>query len=240
MEKQYYTVREIILGLREEYIKNQKELEELKKCIVIRNEEVKSFTFEIGNEKEQEIIVRLQKRGNLLQRFIQCIMDEYVIEETECIYNNEKYFRSKNLKVDRNKIVDFQNGRKQVFANPFVEKIKLSPISLTGKGFDVGFWVDQKGIKLYKNKMMTLESMLEYSANTDTLSLKSGSMCASSSNLSSILNIQVPCMVFKNYHKEAIDRNSGKELYTEVFAPCQKASFTFNETQSGIVLVKTN
>jgi len=119
MEKQYYTVREIILGLREEYIKNQKELEALSKCFDIRNSEVQNFNLEVGNVEKKEIIAHLSKRGNFIQRVLSLLFEDYIVEEQECIYSNEQGLRTRNLKLSRDNIVEFRNLRKQIFSNPF-------------------------------------------------------------------------------------------------------------------------
>lgn len=239
MEKQYYTVREIILGLREEYIKNQKALEHLKNYMTLVNREIEDFRITIGNKEDEELIARFQKRGNILQRVIKTIMDDYVIEEEEAFHDNEALFYSKNLMINDTRKPEFKEAVEKIFRSPFVEKIGIHSIFLTGKGFDASFGINENGIKLYKTRVTELESVLEYSAPTDTLLVKSGKYSISNANLTGLLDLKVPCMVFKNYHKELIDKNGNKTLYAEVFHPCLKAKFTFHEQSGQILLVKT-
>lgn len=238
MEKQYYTVREVILGLRDEYVKNQARLDNLKKYFYIADKNVKSFNFETGNINEQQIIARFEKRGNIIQKLLSELLEEYTIESRETIYTLESSFYPKTLNINPSKLSEFKEEVNKIFGNVFLGKIGITPISLTGKDFDLSFWIDSKGIKLYKRNIMELETSLEYRASTDEIMVKSGTYSVSSANLMRLLEIKVPSMAFKNYHKELIEKQS-KPLYLESFEPCLKTSLNFEEHTDRILLVKT-
>lgn len=239
MEKQYYTVREIILSLRSEYLKNQEALNHLKSYLTIQDKNVKKFRLGIGNRENEEIVAYLEKRGNLLDSILKSFIQDYIKEEKEHVHDSEILFFSKSLRISLTKTPLFKKEAKMIFETPFVQKVTLNSISLTGEDYNINFWINPEGIKIYKSELDTFDSLLEYNASKDILSIKGSNKMISSMNVSKLLEMKIPAMILKNYHKELLEQLGNKPLYAEVFSPCKRADFKFEEQENKLLLVKT-
>lgn len=239
MEKQYYAVREIILGLRSEYLKNQEALNHLKSYLAIQDENVKEFRLGIGDKEKEEIVAYLEKRGSLLDSILKKFIQNYIKEEKEQVHNSEILFFSKSLKISLTKTPLFKKEVKLIFESPFVQKVTLNSILLTGEDYNIHFGINPQGIKIYKSELGTFDSLLEYNASKDILSFNRFDKLFSSMDVSKLLEMKIPSMILKNYHKELVEQLGNKPLYAEVFSPCKRADFKFEEQENKLLLVKT-
>lgn len=81
MEKFYYNISEIIFGLRDEYIKNQQLLEELKRYVEVSDGKVDKELYcrEAFDTCSNEIYARISKRQNELQKMLHHIGVELTV-----------------------------------------------------------------------------------------------------------------------------------------------------------------
>ena len=234
MEK-CYTIREFLLSLRNEYLQNQKALNHLKNYIMIMNKKVENFRLSIG---EEEIIVYIKRREITLDRILNRCLKKNNKEIKELIYNSEEFLSLKNLRIYPSEISTFEKEVKLILETPFVQKATLNSVSFKTEDYSINFGINIEGIKIYESKYEKFDSMLEYNAFKDILSINRFNKEFSNTDIDELLDIKIPSTVLQNYHKELLEQLESKPLRTSEFEPFKKADFKFEEYTTKLSLVK--
>ena len=125
-----YYLKDIILGLRNEYLKNQKELAILKKCLVFNTNKVKDINPFIKIDDEIiQIMLSIEKRQNILKIALKNIDKIFNKTEQENPLkiqkksNNEYFIRNNCYNVEV--IESYQNKFQQAIKNLQENKVAL-------------------------------------------------------------------------------------------------------------------
>ena len=200
--KEKYTVKEVIFGQREEYIKLQRDLSFLKELCDTNDENIKDFNFRLSNENNiycDFIIEPNNLKGiftellSLLKRntsYAECVKEEDKIKIINRYYNvfikpeyMNKFNKIYNEIICSPFINNFNFGYN--LCNSFLHYIYAMPTFI-----DIGFTCQGKKIR--------------YNANIDKLFLEMSDVI-SNDLIIDFFNYQIPKEMFSEYQREIIE-----------------------------------
>lgn len=246
MEKRnYYYLREIILGLREEYLKNKISLENLKKHIIIDDKKINNIDFKIFKDKENRLSLfcYLEKRQNVINKLFNSLnnIDDmgYIIE----ILKDSEYYGIKpmeGIKVDN--LLEFRKESEKIINSDFNKNIQLQLFDLMSadRNYDLLINAHKIEVKCY-NKLV---SDISYLQNKDVITVSAVSV-GKNSNISihRALNLEVPKDLLNDYYIDLIDSTpiAFKNVYIEPYMnSLESIELNISENNSGVVLKKIN
>ena len=241
-------MKEIILGLRNEYQKNRKLLDELKLYCEYDDKKIKDFYFYIqGMKSNHELYCEIVKRRNLMQELGIKIKDLVIGEDLnhDAILtkdnNNSYYFvglcDNYPICVDLSFMEKFSKAVDKVFESEFVRNINInSGILFKDSGQSYSFNISYENISIYTMGL----PKLYYNSRLDTIRAYSFNEKFLPSSIYDILNFEIPSEKLKPYHITTINNNStlNEDITFESFQPCRNIEFSIEEQEKQIVLSK--
>lgn len=217
MEKQNYTVKEIILGTRREYRKLYDYLYVLKALTVCNNKEVQDYYFKLSvdNGKKPELIWQFMQNPRTLRGLVYYLqksidsfkdMPEYKIilkhERNERLIINEQY----DVSVDGELVEYFERIVDLIISSNFANSINFKFHSLPDmKGSLI---LSLNGIS-YNCILNNNYTSLDYYSEFDYIKLHHGNEdILDVSLLREMLNAPIPGEVLSTYHRNLISESS--------------------------------
>ena len=218
---QSYTYKEILLGLREEYLKNQQRLDALKKYVSLDNkkeyEEYGFFVFNDGKDKYVELALR--QRQSVIVKLIETLSNKIIGEsdkKTTCIaheFNGEMRYmtfpNSKNYSI--NDMNSLMADADRVLGSEFVQKIA------TGKKY---FEDDDYAFKLSPSNILVdtgyhkadyPPARFLYTPDHDILTIIAYDDPLYIEHVNNVFGYEIPADVLTEYHREIIDNSEDKD-----------------------------
>lgn len=220
MNRDYYYLKEIFLGLREEYLQNELLLTKLKEYIILKDKRINDFYFYLyqnQNLNTTQLWLSLEEKKKSLLTIICEYLRLSTRNSTECLVTktNPKNYNLKdnkfNIEFNKEKYRELNEDLEIILNSDFVKNMLLD-------------YQDKKNntkINLTLSKIIfaTEEYWFDYfSYNKEYFSIVNtiNSKAISSNNILNLLETKVPKEYFSNYHKQIIEKNKDlKEIKIE-------------------------
>lgn len=243
MEEKKYKVEEVLLGFREEYLKIQSELKELKKSTLCFDKRVNDFNFFLTSQLEYqnpELFCRFDVKENAFKKALADFLLQfgwdikvYGKDETQVLRDfNNRYLLTGfyHAQVEYGSI--FHEQVEKIMKSDFVKFfLDDEPISFADSSIHLyGDWL--------RFALQGIGS-LSYDASSDSLSL---STFNDDIILPEVLDYPIPYKTFQLYHRNVISRyrNSAKGVIVEDFASSSKnTKYQIEEDEKTIILRRT-
>lgn len=250
--EEYYTVKEILLGLREKQIKIENELRILEEMLIThKNEKYDGSHFtNVVIGKYKSLFYQLycnytfiEKLCHLKQFNESLFRDNYVlvVSDKDEKGNHILYHNNQNLVKDGMQ-ESFNEKVESILNDKFVNEIYLSHCSYRSKLLDIKC----VGLNYLDNDNSFINNMidLKYQSRNDEISLEVSGRNryrTLSSILDEVLNVKIPKKYLREYIQEIIETNS--ETKKEIYIPNErlvqdKNSYYLNQEKENYVLVK--
>lgn len=186
----YYTIFDIISGLRPEYIKTKKDLEDLKRFVEVATKEDIRFSIQTHGYINPIFLYQLRRTGLLgmlmngdgkIGRFIPHVPPKE-LEKYGNIYSIPDKF------VHITNEVDFSNGVDKILNSEFAQNINFK-----GEIGDLSFFIDSGYISLKYG------SVNLYYSVSENFTIKSSEI--------KLLSYEIPQSELPDYHVEMIEKN---------------------------------
>lgn len=233
--KKTYNYIEVLLSLREEYLKNELELEKLKELTELKDDKITDYYFICVESYTNKLLLDREviksKFKQLIERFrdvidlssiSECRKDEfgnYVIEEwsykTPTILNQKAF----NEQADK------------ILTSEFVKNITNRSI-LVSNG-NINF--TSSSILLHRDNY---KKRCGYWAHDDCLQIQSVSKL-NDADLFYLLDTSIPTTSLNDWQREIIDRNYdqiGDIIYPEIIKPCRKINLSIDKEDHKVYL----
>ena len=253
MQKENYTIQEIILGLRSEYQKQQVELEKLKKLCGFDKKIVEDFDFYVSNgerkeELQPELCCKYIEKQNQLQK---------LLKKIDNIISGEKI----NISPKYDAISVCDNNNRNYFSLANKETLEKYPIYVPE--------YNDEEFSILKNKLLSSEFAIPFSnrspSDLDYLSIKTASIIISlwqescvfyqpktdsirfirnreltDEEIVSLLEKTIPSSSLHPYHITTIDTSGiiGKSIILEKTVPSKNVELSIREEEKQFVLSK--
>ena len=236
-----YTTKQILFGLRKEYIEVEKQLTELKKYVNV-SKKVEDFDFHItGNPSE--LFLYLHKKKNILERF-EDLLGLYIYGTTN--YNvtngiNSSYYYNKkeicsipnqeelNKKIEQIVQTDFF---KNILANNYTSipcnENKINTIQITPG--HIGFINGVNGIYPH----------LDYYPRSDELVMKNEEKIITPDDIFKLLNLSFNGSYLNNYHHNILNNYEEKEINIDDCFISNEAKIEIIEEPKKLILKPKN
>lgn len=249
MEKNYYELREVIMGLRDEYLKARRQLDELKQYVNVFSIYVNGIHFELFKDenKKAELVACYEQKNKLLNFWFnhkykgydavflkRDESDNYYIPAfyTALITNQEKF---KEIKEQiRNS--DFVDNLWPTYYDCLTTEDKR----IIKNENAMFYGVMDSGVKL-----SYCDTTLKYDSLNDKFILemysKNKNKTSDAEFIKKLLGIKIPNDLLSQYHKDTIDNNpSRKKLITfsEEHPIKKKAQYSIEDDGQKLVLTR--
>ena len=268
MENNVYTYRQILIGLRNEYLIVKKELEELNKYIVNNSKSNCECHFRLGiplkhrNETNANLMISANKRKKELFYKSKYIMQAFGIIKrkqtlTEMIKNECGIYLPKKIingKLDKRFDISILSEKEKEFAEK-VDVLRNSDFSkfMYYSEEELSSIIGTNGEHIwhtstdYSQSFSNDELFLKYIGLDDIIEL--GSVCKHNENFKPItneilqkaMNTEFPKSAFSDYHRKIIDSYLSLEkqiIFSEDYLPIKHSKFTIEEKGMSLVLHK--
>lgn len=255
MERDYYTLGQVILGLRDEYQKHQSDLRLLKDFCDVDEKKVADFRFSVfqPENRQPELHCDYEPKQNKIEKLIANFRKKtgsYIYGKYKAILvtdNNSYHFCSNNYPVHIRKCYSnmdksFQEKTTEILNSDFSKNIKTKYIEIVNTEINYALTIEQRLINLYiresNNKFP--RSVILYGPREDIISICSFDKKISSELIESVLEIKVPKEKLSNYHIGIIDTTEviAKPINLQRIQPCKQVEFSIQEEEKQIVLSK--
>lgn len=251
MKENNYTLKEVIFGSREEYLKIQRDLEFLRTLCDSKDKNVKDFEFRLFKlrQRKPEIFCEFIQnpstlRGNIIgliriiDKFFESLEDPD-FQTGKCLKNNnnEYYIMNKyyNAFVKAGKQKKFAMVFEEILNSDFVNKINFGHYPLEAKlhGLLVavrGIQFNNSIIELYYNVKNDQIEIMNYRYNTTTEEM-----------INEVLNFEISKNIFSDYHRTIIEKSPAMQkqiVYNLEGNNCRELNLYINEKSDKIVLRK--
>lgn len=256
-KKDYYELKDLVLGLRDEYQKNEQLLLALKQYTTICDKRVSDLYFDVHQSFLEDRLPTLGyhliiKRNKLHQLYV-----DYAKKKGFYLYGRDygmvrkdsqsgyQIGKDYHVRVDDEKA--FAELSQTILESAFALNIQTHYLELENEQIDCALEIHHGGILLNirKDQGDLFDSLIVYNSREDKIYFdiysKNAKLCdCSSQYLEKALKIEFPKDMFSDYHRDVIDHNedTDKKLIicgTPVFEPKQIYSFD-EETPKTIVL----
>lgn len=229
MEKRdYYYLKEVILGLRKEYLKNEQELNKLAQqiCYIDKRIERVSFSLFEPDNKKIELWRTIIFKQNQIQRLIEKVsrmLGLYTIGDNSklCCPDNKGMYSL----TDRGFLIGikdqdcFGKAVNDLMNSEFNQKIKQPIFNIDNEEADCNISITHSRIGSYEisDRGKIPYSSLDYFASEDALYFYPYHNNGSVTDIDNILNIKVSKDLLSNYHKMIIEKSGviGRPVFVD-------------------------
>lgn len=257
-KKNYYYLKEIILGLKDEYVKYQKQLQELKQYtqIIDKNtlDDFYFWLFQSSKDEKPELECVIEKKKNRMQCLIEDIQKTrgsfiYGKGRHECYFNNNGQTIINDGKISIYGLSpEFCQQVKAILTSSFANEIFLENIPVIGNDGNPFLSINQSFIRyLYSvdsNSHVSLECRPEL--QTTKIYIGKYDSIISEEIINTILYSKFSKNSFSKYHQKIIDTNSASTKSIKILEIPTMSPFGFAEPmelvedEKGLVLKKQN
>ena len=223
-DRDYYYLKEIIFGLREEYARYKQRLMALKKIVRVddKGQRLKDFYFKINGNLEDDSPTILCK-FNFQKKFTRELLEmlekklgffTYGKYTRECILDNEG-----NLSVHNGKVSlygdseEFHLLMEQIINSPFAENIFIRMVQNVSKNYNpyisLNFDLIRYMYSIDSNNHVSVDAVPDIDGILIKAFCSSGELTLE--NLNVILHSMYPKSEFLEYHRDLIESNSVAE-----------------------------
>lgn len=253
-----YDLREIILGLREEYRKNAQELSELKEYIMVMNQHIKDFEFLMTKEGHEADTVKLfyrfveqrnklqERRDTLARKLGWDVNRENIVPIEKNADQNYEMNRNSHTTVRDQEA--FKEQVEKVKNSKFVEQ--MPGILYTSKGENIANVVDLDISSLSFSQIQNGECVLGivYDAASDTLRYKNSQWRRTAEDhesamslMDALYEVKYPKNHFSEYQQQLIEQSEASTQDIELEVEHREGTYEFKEQpgEKTVVLSKT-
>ncbi len=260
--KYFYTLKEIILGLRGEYQLNQQKLEQLKSLCSINERKVEDYRFYISDSefykdkdyKKPVLRCEYTLKRNLVQKFITNLsiklgMYIYDYPTIKLVEDNNEYhfYGQKNypVRVKPSPISEknFNEQVENILTSDFANNITSNFIEESISDADASLYISPSSIDLYirSNNNGFLRSGIQYDSKADKLVFESYEEDNIDEDLiTKVLKIQVPASKLNSYHIKFLKEGINKPVAIEKISSSKKVELDIKDQGNQFVLTKIN
>lgn len=253
MANDTYTFKEVILGLRPEFIKAKKDLDKLKQYSVHDPKYIDDFDYALSKflvDEAPELLIYIQRKyqNNLIKGFDE-LRDIFghprktgakMVRDNTGIYyplTNEKNFPY----VNRDQYQEFKELAEQILSSDFAQKMNFSEISSPNK-YDI---IRLSGI-MYNLRLTTLEQttncQFDYLGNQDKFGFYGGkTTLLTEEYLDYLLDREFPREEFSEYHQALIDEHLGDDtdiVLPENCEPLKSCQLNIEDDGKKLILIR--
>lgn len=226
-KKNYYTLKEIILGLSDEYQIHQHELQKLKELCTADEKKVLDFYFRIYQPeyKNPILLCEYNPKQNSFQKFVTDFSKRigyYIYGRNTARLvtdNNEYYFLCGfreypiHVKYDYGIGEEFYQQATRILNSNFSNNMRSKYIEKNELGMDAALTITTSQVNLYiRKKCGNLpSSVLWYDSSEEVIGLQSFEKNINKQYLSTILDIGFPISELNPYHIQKIESSEKKE-----------------------------
>ncbi len=255
-KKDYYTLKEIILGLHNEYLIHQQKLQELKQFCEIDKKKAVDFEFRIFQPEGKNPILLCEyiPKQNKVQKFITDFSKKkgYYIYGRNTAHlvtdNNQYYFlcgRTEypiHVKYNYGMDTEFSNYANSILESEFSNNIRSQYIEDNCLGINAALTINSTLIELYiRDKYDKIPaSIILYDSREDVLEFKSFEEQVNKQCMETALDIAFPSEKLNEYHIKTIldSEESKKTMIFQEFGSCDMAKFDIQAKETQYVLQK--
>lgn len=224
--KDYYTLREIILGLHDEYVNNQQQLQKLKLFCEMDKKRVEDFNFRVFRPENMKplLLCDFEPKQNKMQKIVAEINKRtghysYPNETASLVKDNDKYhFSYKNgefpvcIKNDYGFERAFSYVADSIIDSEFSNGIDSKYITSNLSGLNAALTIDSSSIVLYvkDNSGSIPTSVLSYDAPSDRVDYYLLGERPTKEQFEMAMNVKIPSDELNEYHIRSIENNSTK------------------------------
>lgn len=249
--KDYYTLKEIILGLRKEQLKIRKELLFLESKLNIDDklyyESYLTIQRKTSLKKDVQLTLVLTKKNKMIEDILYAITFHYQHLKGRLNYNfndlvkdnngNYSLYDGKILKEDQ---TIFNETANKILNNKFVNEV-INTYRFSGdSNYQNALNTTPTKTKYYGSRKDRINN-LTYDARTDSLWVTNLYFDSYQEIIDDLLNIKVPKNIFSEYIQSIIEENS--DVKKEIIIPKERnikriSEFYLNEEKNEFILVK--
>ena len=252
MSQERYTYKQILLGIRNEHLQLNKQLEELEAYIDVSDKHVIDYYFQVWNfyiDKNPELLLRIIKNDKKIRTFIKGLFGYRDVNSSVMVRDNNGDYYPLNWHRMRlrfspqtkdgfsklaKEILDLEIGHKMTSFNPVAASDKDFHKSLLLYLYYVTFRLcsdDKSSTMTYYGR----DDILEFSSGIDTPTY------LTQDNLDIILNADFPSSSFSEYHQRIIEKTPSdiEIVASEELAQMRSGYLKINEKGKKLVLTKT-
>ena len=210
MEK--YTLKQIIFALREVYLENEKQLEELKKYITIKTDQkLDKFDFYSYSSNNKKVLeLELREQQGFIIRFLEQLSDLELykqpiktIEIAHELNGEKKYIKMPISDIyeinDHNRLYNYAH---RVLDSRFAKNINIPEFIFN----DINFECNTTGIRTNINSKNGIKpGSIIYNSKKDIITLQPELFDLYYNNVIDLFNSEVPVDNFSDYHREIIE-----------------------------------
>ena len=252
---QNYTYKQILLGLRKEFLEINEKLDKLRECVYFTKDKKSNYYFNLisdSKNKTEMVVDRDNVRESIFRKygynrvptraFVR--MNE---EELYCLLR-KKSFKKKdfNMNVIEGKEQDFQELIKEIINSDFAINMFLTDI-IKSKGYleeELKYAILQPNICNFIFTLRTDKSEFEYEGRKDIIEFSSVSKMnekfkpLTQEHVDVIANLEFPKESFSTYHQNVIEKNLDDRplVLSQDYIPSIGAKFEITEEPKKLVL----
>lgn len=225
--KEYYTLREILLGLHDEYINSQQQLQQLKQFCEMDEKKAIDFNFRVFRPENMKplLLCDFDPKENKLQKIIAEINKKtgqysYPNQTANLVRdNNRYYFLCKTLefpvriKSDYGMDSEFVSLADSILDSEFSNGIDSKYITKNLSLLNAALTIDSTAIEFYvKDNLGDVPpSVLLYDAVTDSVDFYALGVRPTKEQFETVMNVKIPSEELNDYHIKTIEDNRNKD-----------------------------
>lgn len=207
VKKDYYTLKEIILGLSDEYQLHEQELQNLKKLCTMNEKQTLNFHFRVHQPecKNPILLCEYEPKQNLFQKSVTDNNEYYFL----CGYRKYPI----HVKHDYGAAEQFYHQANSILNSEFSNSIRSKYIEKNELGIDAALTIDTTQIELYiRKKCGSLpSSILWYDSSEEMMKFQSYEENLNKQYIDTVLNIGFPTGELNPYHIQKINSSEKRE-----------------------------
>ena len=213
MDVKTYYLKEILFGLRNEYIKIYSILKKLENYILMSNKNIKSVDLDIWNNCKKNIYqihYSIVYKLSYLRHLTLIDDDKKIVKNsTGFIKKVDYYFRPDNKDINIENINIFH-----YFSNKIINSSILGELSLNKffrlSGMDARLYMNAYQLGFF-NKDNSNDYCISYDPKYDIIKIFNFNNYIYDGKINDILNTEIPANIFNSYLRHIIDKNINNE-----------------------------
>lgn len=253
-KKDYYTLKEIILGLRGEYLNHQQKLYNLKQFCDIDKGKAVDFNFRIhqSEQKNPTLLCEYIPKQNKIEKLITNFSKKsgfyiYGQHTAHLVTDNNQYYflcgytkYPVHVKYNYGMEEKFSSSVNSILKDEFSNSMRSQYIEDNCSDINAALTIDSTLINLYVRDTCSKVpySFVLYDSSKDILEFKSFDEQFDKQSMETALDIMFPSEKLNKYHVRTIinSNESEKPMVLENFSPCDMAKFDIQDEGKQYVL----